>query len=66
VRGEYHFNYNSASFADSEDMISTSTIQPNKTIDITTIDTLEKGNQIIDSEVRAGDIIGHAGHILPL
>lgn len=52
VRGSYHFHYSSSSFAESEDIISTNAIQPNKTIDITTIDTLEKGNQAIDSEVR--------------
>jgi hypothetical protein len=52
IRGEYHFNYTSASFANSEDILATTTIQPNKTIDITTIDTLEKGKEIIDSEVR--------------
>ena len=52
IRGEYHFHYNTASFANADDILSTTTIQPNKTIDIITIDSLENGKQIIDSEVR--------------
>lgn len=54
IRGEYHFHYNTASFANAEDVLSTTTIQPNKTIDIVTIDSLENGKQVIDSEVKIG------------
>jgi hypothetical protein len=40
LRSEYHFTYTSASFADAADMLCTTTIQPNKMIEVTTIDVL--------------------------
>jgi hypothetical protein len=51
LRGEYHFNYTSLAFANSEDIVSTTSIQPNKIIEVTTIDIIQHGKESLDSEV---------------
>lgn len=51
LHNSLHFHYYSRANADSEGIVSASVIQPNKTIDVVTIDVIENGKEKIDSEV---------------
>lgn len=50
-RSKYNLHYSTNSFADSESLLCMTIVQPNKTIDITTVDVIEKGRESIDSQV---------------
>lgn len=51
LHNSFHFFYTSKLNADSETINSTTVIQPNKNIDVVTIDLLENGKESIDSDV---------------
>jgi hypothetical protein len=52
LHNSFHFHYTSNLFANAENILSTTVIQPNKNIDIVTIDVLENGKENIDSQVN--------------
>ena len=51
LQNKLHYYYKCNSYGDSEDILSTTVIQPNKIIDVITVDKVERGHEVFDSEV---------------